>query len=157
MQQDTLFRRSIIEIIRYGRLDATDEECIAAAKTSRRDFIKTWITATIQRQTSARRTFSRAEAAYILCKNTAFRHEDTYTRRGTPVWTHTRAFGSGGHSRSVKGRTSFIVAHRLSTIRNCDRYFISRGVIAESGSHLELMERKGLYWELYTLSQSRNI
>jgi ATP-binding cassette subfamily B protein len=67
------------------------------------------------------------------------------------VDTNTERLVQEGISALLKGRTSFIVAHRLSTIRNCDRiFYINDGVIAEAGSHDELMEKKGLYYHLYT-------
>ena len=65
--------------------------------------------------------------------------------------TNTERLVQNGIATLLKGRTSFIVAHRLSTIRGCDRiFYISGGVIAEEGSHDELMRKKGLYYELYT-------
>jgi ATP-binding cassette subfamily B protein len=73
------------------------------------------------------------------------------------VDTNTEHLVQEGIAALLKGRTSFIVAHRLSTIRNCDRiFYIDGGVIAEQGSHDQLMKARGLYYELYT-SQLKEI
>jgi ATP-binding cassette subfamily B protein len=67
------------------------------------------------------------------------------------VDTNTERLVQDGIAALLKGRTSFIVAHRLSTIRNCDRiFYVQDGIIAEEGNHEDLMAKKGLYYELYT-------
>ena len=161
MQQDTfVFSGTIMDNIRYGRLDATDEECIAAAKAVHADdFIRGmedgYATETKERGEglsagqkqliSFARTLLSDPRILILDEATSC------------VDTNTERLVQEGISTLLKGRTSFIVAHRLSTIRNCDRiFYIQGGVIAEEGSHDELMAKKGLYYELYT-SQIREL
>lgn len=161
MQQDTfIFSGTIMDNIRYGRLSATDEECIAAAKAVHADdFIRQmengYETETKERgeglSAGQRQLISFARTLLsdprILIADEATSCVDTNTER----------LVQDGISALLKGRTSFIVAHRLSTIRNCDRiFYINDGVIAEEGSHDQLMERKGLYYELYT-SQIREL
>ncbi len=155
MQQDTfIFSGTIMDNIRYGRLNATDEECIAAAKAVHADdFIreteKGYETETKERgeglSAGQRQLISFARTLLsdprILILDEATSCVDTNTER----------LVQDGIATLLKGRTSFIVAHRLSTIRNCDRiFYINGGVIAEEGSHDELMAKKGLYYELYT-------
>ncbi len=155
MQQDTfIFSGTVMDNIRYGRLDATDEECINAAKAVHADdFIKDmengYETETKERgeglSAGQRQLISFARTLLsdprILILDEATSCVDTNTER----------LVQEGISALLKGRTSFIVAHRLSTIRNCDRiFYINDGVIAEAGSHDELMEKKGLYYHLYT-------
>ena len=161
MQQDTFVcSGTIMDNIRYGRLNATDEECIAAAKAVHADdFIRGmedgYATETKERGEglsagqkqliSFARTLLSDPRILILDEATSC------------VDTNTERLVQEGISTLLKGRTSFIVAHRLSTIRNCDRiFYIQGGVIAEEGSHDELMAKKGLYYELYT-SQIREL
>ena len=155
MLQDTfIFSGSIIENIRYGRLDATDEECIAAAKRVHADeFIRKMprgyytevdergdVLSAGQRQLlSFARTLLADPRILILDEATS------------SIDTNTEILVQEGIKELLKNRTSFVVAHRLSTIKDCDRImYISDGVIAESGSHDQLMQQKGLYWQLYT-------
>ena len=155
MQQDTfIFSGTIMDNIRYGRLNATDEECIAAAKAVHADdFISQmedgYMTETKERGeglsagqkqlVSFARTLLSDPRILILDEATSC------------VDTNTERLVQEGISTLLKGRTSFIVAHRLSTIRNCDRiFYINSGVIAEEGNHDELMAKKGLYYDLYT-------
>ena len=155
MQQDTfIFSGTIMDNIRYGRLNATDEECIAAAKAVHADdFIreteKGYETETKERgeglSAGQRQLISFARTLLsdprILILDEATSCVDTNTER----------LVQDGIATLLKGRTSFIVAHRLSTIRNCDRiFYINGGVIAEEGSHDQLMAKKDLYYELYT-------
>ena len=161
MQQDTfIFSGTIMDNIRYGRLNATDEECIAAAKAVHADdFIKDMedgydtetkergegLSAGQKQLISFARTLLSDPRILILDEATSC------------VDTNTERLVQDGIAALLKGRTSFIVAHRLSTIRNCDRiFYIQGGVIAEEGSHDELMAKKGLYYELYT-SQIREL
>ena len=155
MQQDTfIFSGTIMDNIRYGRLNATDEECIAAAKAVHADdFIRDmedgYNTETKERgeglSAGQKQLISFARTLLsdprILILDAATSCVDTNTER----------LVQNGIAALLKGRTSFIVAHRLSTIRNCDRiFYIQDGVIAEEGNHDTLMAEKGLYYELYT-------
>ena len=155
MQQDTfIFSGTILDNIRYGRLNATDEECIAAAKAVHADdFIKDMedgyntetkergegLSAGQKQLISFARTLLSDPRILILDEATSC------------VDTNTERLVQDGIAALLKGRTSFIVAHRLSTIRNCDRiFYIQDGVVAEEGNHEALMAKKGLYYELYT-------
>ena len=153
--QDThLFTGTVMENIRYGRLDATDDEVIAAAKTaSAHSFImrlsdgyQTMLTgdganlSQGQRQllNIARAALSKAP---ILVLDEATSSVDTRTERHI----------EHGMDRLMKNRTTFVIAHRLSTVRNSDAIMVlERGEIIERGSHDELLALGGRYYELYT-------
>lgn len=154
MLQDTfLFSTSIKENIRYGRLDATDEEVVAAAKAvNAHSFIMklkngydTEVNERGSRLSVGQRqliSFARALLANprILILDEATSNIDTRTEK----------LVQEGISKLLYGRTSFVIAHRLSTIRDADRILvISGGNIAEAGTHDELMKLKGHYYELY--------
>lgn len=154
MLQDTfLFSTTIKENIRYGRLDATDEEVIAAAKAvSAHDFIMglengydTEVNERGSRLSVGQRqliSFARALLAdpRILILDEATSNIDTQTEK----------LVQKGIQKLLHGRTSFVIAHRLSTIRDCDRIMVvNDGRIIESGNHEELMKIKGLYYDLY--------
>ena len=155
MLQDTfIFSGTIMDNIRYGRLDATDEECIAAAKkVFAHDFISKMpqgyyteinergdmLSAGQRQLLSFARTLISDPKILILDEATS------------SIDTNTELLVQEGIKQLLKNRTSFVVAHRLSTIKDCDRImYISDGIIAESGSHNELMEKNGLYHQLYT-------
>ncbi|MCI8633878.1 MAG: ABC transporter ATP-binding protein [Lachnospiraceae bacterium] len=161
MLQDTfIFSGTIIENIRYGRLDATDEECIAAAKqVFADDFISKMpqgyytvinergdmLSAGQRQLLSFARTLLSDPKILILDEATS------------SIDTNTELLVQEGIKQLLKNRTSFVVAHRLSTIKDCDRImYINDGVIAESGSHNELMEKEGLYYHLYTSQLSND-
>ncbi len=153
--QDThLFTGTVMENIRYGRLDATDEEVIAAAKTaSAHSFImrlsdgyNTMLTgdganlSQGQRQllNIARAALSKAP---ILVLDEATSSVDTRTERHI----------EHGMERLMKNRTTFVIAHRLSTVRNANAIMVlEQGQIIERGTHEELLSMKGRYYELYT-------
>lgn len=154
MLQDTfLFSTTIKENIRYGKLDATDEEVIAAAKAvNAHDFImkleKGYDTEVSERgsrlSVGQRQLISFARALLadprILILDEATSNIDTYTER----------LVQQGIKKLLHGRTSFVIAHRLSTIRDCDKIMvINDGKIAEAGSHEQLMKLKGIYYNLY--------
>ena len=155
MLQDTfIFSGTIMDNIKYSRLDATDEEAIAAAKAvCAHDFImtlpdgyKTEVNERGSRLSVGQRqliSFARALLAdpRILILDEATSSIDTKTEMALQA----------GLQRLLKGRTSFIIAHRLSTIKNADRImYIDNGRIIEQGTHEELMEKKGAYYKLYT-------
>lgn len=154
MLQDTfLFSATIKENIRYGKLDATDEEVIAAAKAvSAHEFIMklengydTEVNERGSRLSVGQRqliSFARALLANprILILDEATSNIDTQTER----------LVQKGIQKLLHGRTSFVIAHRLSTIRDCDKIMVvNDGVIVEAGTHEELMNSKGLYYNLY--------
>lgn len=155
MLQDTfIFSGTIMDNIKYSRLDATDEEAIEAAKAVRaHEFIaampdgyNTEVNERGSRLSVGQRqliSFARALLAdpRILVLDEATSSIDTKTEMAL----------QDGLQRLLKGRTSFIIAHRLSTIKNADKImYIEDGNIVEHGSHDELMAQEGAYWKLYT-------
>jgi ATP-binding cassette subfamily B protein len=161
MQQDTfIFAGNILENIRYGRLDASDEECIAAARAVHADdFISKMENGYLTPTNERGEGLSAGQKQLISFARTLLSDPRILIldEATSSVDTNTERLVQEGIAALLKGRTSFIVAHRLSTIRNCDRiFYIDGGVIAESGSHEELMAARGLYYELYT-SQLREV
>lgn len=159
MLQDTfIFSGTIMDNIRYGRLDADDEQVIAAAKAVKaHDFImglkEGYFTQVNERgsclSVGQRQLISFARALLadprILILDEATSSIDTQTELALQQ----------GMARLLKGRTSFIIAHRLSTIKNATRIlFIDHGVIVERGTHEELLGKKGAYWKLYSAQYS---
>ncbi len=158
--QDTfLFSTTVMENIRFGRPDATDEEVIAAAKLAHADsFIERlpdgYQTVLGERGSGLsqgqRQLLAIARAALadprILILDEATSSVDTRTER----------LIQGALQELLHGRTSFVIAHRLSTIRNADMVLVlDQGQIVERGTHTELLERKGFYYDLY-MSQFRS-
>lgn len=154
LQDSFIFSGTILDNIRYGRLDATEEEIIAAAKTVCadefiREFDQGYQTEVNERGSKLSQgqrqliSFARTLLAdpRILILDEATSSIDAKTER----------LLQKGLNELLKGRTSFIIAHRLSTVKNCDRImYVSDKGIAECGSHDELIARRGLYYRLYT-------
>ena len=154
MLQDTfIFSGTIMDNIRYGRLDATDEECIAAAKAVHADDFIRDMELGYQTPTNERGAgLSAGQRQLISFARTLLSDPRILIldEATSSIDTNTERLVQEGIAALLKNRTSFIVAHRLSTIQNCDRImYIEAGRIAESGSHEELLEKKGLYYELY--------
>lgn len=154
MPQDTfLFATTIKENIRYGKLDATDDEIIEAAKAvSAHDFImkldKGYDTEVNERGTrlSAGQRQLIAFARTLLADPRILILDEATAS----IDTHTERLVQKGIKRLLKGRTSFVIAHRLSTIRNADRIMVVEdGDIVESGTHEELIKLQGQYYNLY--------
>ena len=149
LQDSFLFSGTIMENIRYGRLDATDEECIAAAKSVQADeFIRafpdgynTVLSANGGGLSQGQRQL--ISFARVLLSDPRILILDEAT---SSVDTHTEKQLQAGLNELLKGRTSFIIAHRLSTIRNSDViFFVDHGEIVERGNHQELLELNGNY------------
>ena len=149
LQDSFLFSGTIMENIRYGRLDATDEECIAAAKSVQADeFIRafpdgynTVLSANGGGLSQGQRQL--ISFARVLLSDPRILILDEAT---SSVDTHTEKLLQAGLNELLKGRTSFIIAHRLSTIRNSDViFFVDHGEIVERGNHQELLELNGNY------------
>lgn len=152
MQEPIIFKGTILENIRYGRIDATDEECIAAAKTIFADeFIQKLPDGYGHVLEERGLGLSAGERqllsfARIILKNPSVIILDEAT---SSIDTETEALIQQALAVILKEKTAFMVAHRLSTIRSADRIlYISNKGIAEQGSHEELMEKKGLYYAL---------
>ncbi len=152
MQDPFIFKGTVMENIRYGRPDATDEECIAAAKAIYADRCIDKLKGGYQHVLDERgEGLSAGEKqlisfARIILKNPSVIILDEAT---SSIDTETENLIKQALDVIIKDKTAFIVAHRLSTIRNADRIlYISNKGIAEQGTHEELMEKKGLYYAL---------
>lgn len=152
--QDTwLFKGTIMENIRYGRLDATDEEVIAAAKAAKADsFIRTLpggyqmeLNEEISNVSQGQKQLLTIARAILADNPILILDEAT-----SSVDTRTEALIQSAMNRLMEGRTSFVIAHRLSTIREADLILVMRdGDIVEQGNHKTLLEKNGFYAELY--------
>ncbi len=154
LQDSFIFSGTLADNIRYGRLDATDAEIREAAKRVRADeFIRRLPQGYDTEVRERGGNLSQGERQLVafartLLSDPAILILDEAT---SSIDTQTEKLLQEGISEMLRGRTSFIVAHRLSTIKNCDRIlYISNKGVAEMGSHEELMQKKGLYWQLYT-------
>ena len=154
LQDPFIFSGTIEDNIRYGKPDATDEEIIAAAKAVRaHDFIvemENGYKSTVRERGSG---LSQGQKQLISLARTLVSDPRILVldEATSSVDAQTEQLLQEAVNRLMKGRTSFIVAHRLSTIQSCDCImFISDGGIAEYGTHEELLAKKGRYYELYT-------
>jgi ATP-binding cassette subfamily B multidrug efflux pump len=155
MLQDTfIFSGTIMENIKYSRLDATDEEAVEAAKAVRaHDFISglkdgynTEVNERGSRLSVGQRQLLSFARALLADPRILILDEAT-----SSIDTKTESALQEGLERLLKGRTSFIIAHRLSTIKNADRImYIDNGRIVEQGTHSQLIAARGAYWKLYT-------
>ncbi len=154
LQETNLFSGTVLENIRFGRLDATDEECKAAARLVCADSF-------IRRLPEGYDTFidgdggalSAGERQLLSIARTAVANPPVLIldEATSSIDTRTEKLIQQSIARIMKGRTSFVIAHRLSTVRDADYIIVlEKGRIIEAGKHFELLERKGKYWELYT-------
>ena len=152
--QDTwLFKGTIMENLRYGRLDATDEEVIEAAKAAHiHHFIKTLpggydmeLNEDASNISQGQKQLLTIARAILADKPILILDEAT-----SSVDTRTEVLIQKAMNKLMEGRTTFVIAHRLSTIRNADKILVLKdGDIIEQGNHDELLEQKGFYSELY--------
>ncbi len=154
LQDTNLFTGTVMENIRYGRLSATDEECIEAAKLAyAHDFItrlpngySTVLTADGANLSQGQRQLLSIARAAVKDAPVMIMDEAT-----SSIDTRTELLVQKGTDRLMQGRTVFVIAHRLSTVQNSDVIMVlDNGHIIERGSHKELIEKKGKYYQLYT-------
>ena len=154
LQETNLFTGTVMENIRYGKLDATDEECIAAAKLANaHDFITrlpqgydTELTGNGASLSQGQRQLLSIARAAVADPPVMILDEAT-----SSIDTRTERLVQDGMDKLMEGRTVFVIAHRLSTIMNSDCIMVlDHGRIIERGSHTELIAQKGTYYQLYT-------
>ena len=154
LQDTSLFTGTVMDNIRYGRLDAPDEECIAAAKLANADgFIRrlpqgyqTVLTGGGANLSQGQRQLLSIARAAVADPPVLILDEAT-----SSIDTHTEKLVQRGMDALMTGRTSFVIAHRLSTVKDADCILVmEQGRVIERGSHRELLEQKGRYYQLYT-------
>ncbi len=154
LQDTNLFTGTVMDNIRYGKLDATDEECISAAKLAGADdFItrlpegySTMLTGNGANLSQGQRQLIAIARAAVADPPVMILDEAT-----SSIDTRTEQIVQKGMDALMHGRTVFVIAHRLSTVQNSDVIMVlDHGVIIERGSHEELIEKKGQYYSLYT-------
>ena len=154
LQDTNLFTGTVMDNIRYGKLDATDEECIAAAKLANaHDFItrlpegyNTMLTGDGANLSQGQRQLLSIARAAVKDAPVMIMDEAT-----SSIDTHTEALVQRGTDKLMEGRTVFVIAHRLSTVQNSDVIMVlDHGRIIERGTHDQLIAQKGTYYQLYT-------
>lgn len=154
LQDTNLFTGTILDNIRYGRLDATDEECIEAAKLANADSF-------ITRLPNGYNTMLKSDGANLSQGQRQLLSIARATVSGAPAMildeatssidTRTESLVTAAMDNLMKGRTTFVIAHRLPTIRNADVIMVlDHGRIIERGTHDQLLAKKGMYYQLYT-------
>lgn len=159
-QENFIFQGTIRENIAYGKLDATEEEIIAAAKAvNAHEFIMKMEKGydTVLKERGAGLSIGQRQLIAFARTMVSMPKILILDEATSSIDTHTEILVQQGIEALLKGRTSFVIAHRLSTIQKADRIFvIDRGGILEQGSPAELMEKKGHYYNLY-MAQFKNI
>ncbi len=154
LQDVNLFTGTVMENIRYGRLDATDEECIAAAKLANADdFITRLPDGYDTMLTGDGANLSQGQKQLISIARAAVADPPVMIldEATSSIDTRTEALVQEGMDNLMKGRTVFVIAHRLSTVHNSDAIMVlDHGRIIERGSHDDLIAQKGVYYQLYT-------
>ena len=154
LQEVNLFTGTVMENLRYGNPDATDEDCIAAAKLANADgFIRmlpegydTFLKGDGSGLSQGQRQLISIARAAVSNPPVMILDEAT-----SSIDTRTEALVQDGMDKLMKGRTVFVIAHRLSTVQNSDVIMVlDHGHIIERGNHEKLIDEKGTYYQLYT-------
>ncbi len=154
LQDTNLFTGTVMDNIRYGKLDATDEECVAAAKLAGADDFITRLPEGYNTElTSNGANLSQGQRQLISIARAAVADPPVMIldEATSSIDTRTESIVQRGMDKLMEGRTVFVIAHRLSTVRNSDVIMVlDHGRIIERGSHDKLMAEKGVYYRLYT-------
>ncbi len=154
LQETNLFTGTVLDNIRYGRLDATDEECIQAAKLSGADDFITRLPegyGTMLMNNGANLSQGQRQLIAIARAAVADPPVMILDEATSSIDTRTEAIVQRGMDKLMEGRTVFVIAHRLSTVKNSDVIMVlDHGSIIERGSHEKLLAEKGTYYQLYT-------
>ena len=154
LQDTNLFTGTVMENIRYGKLDATDEECIQAAKIANAHGFITRLPKGYDTQlTGNGASLSQGQRQLIAIARAAVADPPVMIldEATSSIDTRTEALVQKGMDALMQGRTTFVIAHRLSTVRNADCIMVlDHGRIIERGTHADLIAQKGTYYQLYT-------
>ena len=154
LQDVHLFTGTVMENLRYGNPDATDEQCIAAAKRANADgFIRMLPQGydTVLKGDGSGLSQGQRQLISIVRAAVADPPVMILDEATSSIDTRTEALVQAGMDGLMKGRTVFVIAHRLSTVQNADVIMVlDHGSIIERGSHAQLIEKQGVYYQLYT-------
>ena len=154
LQETNLFTGSVMENIRYGRLDATDDECKAAAKLAGADdFIRRLPDGYDTQLINNGSNLSQGQRQLLAISRAAVADPPVMIldEATSSIDTRTEAIVQRGMDKLMEGRTVFVIAHRLSTVMDADVIMVmDHGRIIERGNHEKLLEEKGTYYQLYT-------